>query len=90
VSLGVVTFGCGHPATVAECEQIVGRIASLEIQKRARDYSQDELAREVEQVKQTLKESTMRDCVGKRITDRALECVRTAKTSEEIVDECFD
>jgi hypothetical protein len=88
--VGVVMFGCGHPATVAECEQIVERIASLEIQKRARDYSKNELEQEVEQVKQTLKESTMRDCVGKRITDRALECVRTAKTSEEIVDECFD
>ena len=81
--------GCGHPATVEECEYIVERIARLEIEKRNPDNPKL-VASEVEKTKAAVRESTMNECVGRRITDGALECVKNAKSSEEIVDGCFD
>jgi hypothetical protein len=87
--LGVLVAGCGRPATLEDCEFIVERIAHLEIETR--NPGHPELVREeVESTKQAIRESTMSQCVGRRITDGALECVRNAKTSQEIVDECFD
>ena len=87
--LAIALCGCGHPATVEECEFIVQRIATLELQKRNQD-SPEVVAAEVDRTKQVLRESTMRDCVGKRITEGAMTCVRNAKTSQEIVEDCFD
>ncbi len=83
-----LAFGCGYPATVEECEEIVERIARLELEKRKVDPS--EVAAEIESTKKAVRESTMKECVGKRITKQAMECVRRAKTSQEIVDACFD
>lgn len=85
----VLCVACGHPASVAECDEIVDRIARLELEKRYPD-NKDAVEQEVEATKQSLKDSTMKDCVGKRITASAMECVRTAKSSKEIIDDCFD
>lgn len=87
LSLGV--SGCGHPATEADCDEIVERIARLELE---REYPNDPklVAEEISRAKESLKQTTMKDCVGKRITDKALQCVRTAKTSKDIVERCFD
>jgi hypothetical protein len=80
--------GCGHPATVSECDEIVERIARLELEQRT---SNPEAVRdEVESTKESLRQTTMKDCVGKRITNHAMQCVRQAKTSKEIVEHCFD
>ena len=80
---------CGHPATEAECDEIVERVARLELEKRFPGNPQA-VEDEIEETKQSLKTSTMKDCVGKRITARAMKCVRQAKTSKEIIDDCFD
>jgi hypothetical protein len=32
----------------------------------------------------------MKDCVGRRITNKAMRCVREAKNSKHIVEDCFD
>ena len=87
--LGVVLASCGHPATVEECEFIVERITRLELEKRNPGQPKV-VAEEVKKTKEAVRESTMNDCVGKRITDSALECVRSAKTPEEVVEGCFD
>ena len=79
--------GCGHPASVAECEQIVERIARLELEKRGLDPKA--VADEIESTKQAMRDRTMKECVGRRITERALSCVRDAKRSDQI-EECFD
>ncbi len=80
--------GCGHPASVEECEEIVARIAELELEKRK--VHPDEVKAEIESTKKAVRESTMKECVGKRITERAMKCVRNAKSSQEIVDDCFE
>ncbi len=62
---------------------------SCEIQLRAQDVTEPEL------VKQRTAEAfaekggpLLKDCVGRRITDGALECVRQANTIEQF-DDCF-
>ena len=81
--------GCGHKASVAECEEIVERIARLELEKR-NPNNQPAVEEEIESTKKSLRDTTMKDCVGKRITASAMKCVRNAKTSKEIVEDCFD
>lgn len=81
--------GCGHKASVEECNEIVERIARLELEKRLPNDPAG-VEQQVEEMKQELRETTMKDCVGKRITARAMQCVRDAKTSKEIVETCFD
>jgi hypothetical protein len=89
VLIGVVLLGCGHPATAEECDLIVERIARLELEKRNAGDA-EAIEAEVERTKQAVRDSTVKECIGKRITDGAMECVRNAKTPEEIVDDCFD
>lgn len=82
--------GCGHPATVQECEEIVERVARLELEETLGKSNERAIAREIQATKQALQESTLKDCVGKRITDDALECIRQAESAQQAVEDCFD
>lgn len=86
--LGPALVACGHPATERECEEIVERIAYLELSKL---YSgaPEELKSRTEETKRELRSSMLKECVGKRITDQAMTCVRNAKTSDVILDDCL-
>jgi hypothetical protein len=86
-AIGVV--GCGHPATDKECQEIVERIATLELEKATGNNDPKSVGSQVDETKKALAPNTLKDCVGKRITERAMQCVRSAKTSQEIVDDCF-
>jgi hypothetical protein len=89
--LPALTFlwGCGHPATDKECQEIVERIATLELEKAGAPIDAKSVGAQIDETKKALAANTLKDCVGKRITERAMQCVRTAKTSAEIVDDCF-
>lgn len=88
-SVALACTGCGHPATVEECEEIVEKIARLELEKKQSENAQA-IADEIDATKKSLRDSTMKDCVGKRITKSAMECVRNAKTSKQITESCFN
>jgi small lipoprotein (TIGR04454 family) len=88
LALAPLIAGCGHPATVEECDEIVERIARLELEQRTSNA--EAIKEEIESTKESLKQTTMKDCVGKRITTHAMQCVRKAKTSKEIIERCFD
>jgi hypothetical protein len=92
LALLLVAAGCGHRASGEECERIVSRIAELELERQPGAHRQSPAERkaEVEATKRSLRDSTLKDCVGRRVTDRAMRCVERARTSQEIVDECFD
>lgn len=80
---------CGRPATEAECDEIVARITELELgESKVSDKA--EVEKQVAETKQAFKAKTKEQCVGKRVTERALACVRAAKTAEEIVNECLN
>lgn len=82
-------FGCGHPASSQECQEIVERIATLELEKTAGSNDPKSVGAQVDETKKALAANTLKDCVGKRITERAMQCVRGAKNSQQIVDDCF-
>ncbi len=90
LSLGLgLLAGCGHPASDKECQEIVERIATLEIEKSAGTSDSKTVGEQVDETKKALATNTLKDCVGKRITERAMACVRSAKSSQQIVDDCF-
>jgi small lipoprotein (TIGR04454 family) len=87
LAISWLLVACGHPATVAECEEIVDTVVRLEL--RAADASVP-VAEEVRAAKLTMKDDIMKRCVGRRITDGAMQCIRSAKTAEEVETTCFD
>jgi hypothetical protein len=78
---------CGRPATEAECKEILHRTAALEMKGRL--GNKDLIEQEITVIAESMREQMMKKCVGKRITDDALKCVRSAKTAEELAEECF-
>ncbi len=84
--------GCGHPASEAECEVIVDRIVELEL-KAQKVTDPTEIAKRRSEslgiVGDRGRAEVLQGCVGKRITDRALVCVREADNASEITDRCL-
>jgi hypothetical protein len=86
VALGFCA-GCGHPASEQECEEIVERVARLELQQA--HATTDTVASEVKLAKESFKKDMSRRCVGRRVTQAAMNCVRQAKSADQIEKECF-
>lgn len=85
-SLGLV--GCGRPATEDDCTLILRRAARLELESRL-ENSQSLVESEIKQIEESMRSQMMKQCVGKRITESALTCVKHAKTSKQLFDECL-
>jgi hypothetical protein len=84
----LAVVGCGHPATRAECDELFTRTAQIELDaQRIKDPNLVE--RRLEEARAQSGEAFAKDCVNKRITKGALECVRKASTSEQF-DKCLD
>jgi hypothetical protein len=83
----VAVLGCGREATVEDCDRIVKRITELELGSTVHG---EELGSEIAQAQRSLHDQALSRCVGKRITQRALDCVAQATTADQIVNQCFD
>ncbi len=89
ILLGALTLlGCGRPATPEECEEIVAKVTELEVRSRLQ-ASDAAIQAQVQSTKQAMRDAMMKDCVGQRITEHALQCVRNA-TSADQVKKCFE
>jgi len=89
LACGALTFGalgCGRKATVEDCEQIVKRIVELELKSVV---PEQEMTSEVVEAQKTFKDRALSECVGRRITDKSLACVASAKNTATIIDDCF-
>lgn len=78
--------GCGRKATRADCEAVVDR--NVEVKLKAEGINDQAV---VEKRKEELRTSLREDidkCVGKRVTDGMLACVKGAETAEQI-DKCL-
>jgi hypothetical protein len=84
-----LTLGCGHPATEQECQEIADRVTKLELQSSAVGRDPDTAKEQLERTRNWVKESQLKECVGRRITDAAMQCVRTATKAQDITDRCF-
>lgn len=85
----MLLFGCGRKATVEDCERIVVRMAELEL---AANHVSDPalVSAQVAATKASFRERTLKECVGRQISDSAMECIGRAKTTDEILGECLD
>ncbi|HEX4515851.1 MAG TPA: hypothetical protein VGH87_18535 [Polyangiaceae bacterium] len=76
-------LGCGRHATQADCEVILDRMVVVKLkQKNITDPAS------VQKMQAELRkdsESDFPSCVGRRITDSAMECIKKAETQEAIV-----
>jgi hypothetical protein len=78
--------GCGRKATRADCELVVDR--NIEVKLRADGVTDpDVIQKRKDELRGSLKDDIDR-CVGKRVTDSMMACVRTAETAEQI-DKCL-
>lgn len=83
-----VVSGCGHPASREECEAIF--IRSAEIELRAQNVTDPKVIEErTAAVREARGKELIDRCVGRRITEAALTCVRGATTPEQ-VDRCLE
>ena len=79
-------IGCGRKATRVDCELVVDK--NVEVKLRADGMTDPPL---VQKRKDELRASLRDDidkCVGKRVTDGMLACVKRAETAEQI-DKCL-
>jgi hypothetical protein len=84
---GLTLLACGHPASGAECDELFAKTA--EIALRAQNISDRKaVADRIAAARAAEGEAFTQQCLGKRITDHALACVRRALTAEQF-DRCL-
>jgi hypothetical protein len=83
----LILSSCGRKATVEDCQRIVKRITELELKNVV---PEQQIGSEVSEAQQTFRQRALSDCVGRRISEKALACVENATTAAAIIDECFD
>lgn len=89
--LSILLFlpGCGRPATLQECEEIANQVATLEYEAASKTNTPPQ-PDQIQTIRARVHDAMMKGCVGKRITQRALQCVRAAKSADTIQKDCFD
>lgn len=78
----VLLLGCGRPATEADCQLIIDR--NVEVQMKAMKLEDRDLIAKKQQELRTAMKDELKDCVGRRVTDSMMRCVKSADTAEEI------
>jgi hypothetical protein len=84
--LALVLTGCWRKATEADCSAIVDRDVELQMRKMA-ITDETAIAKKQQEIRSQFSES-MKGCVGRRITDGMMKCVKDAQTVEAI-DQCM-
>ncbi|HEX7600542.1 MAG TPA: hypothetical protein VF316_03010 [Polyangiaceae bacterium] len=75
---------CGRKATEADCQIIVDQTVAVKLkEKNVTDPAA--VTKMQEELRSEVKGDVMDGCVGKRISDSALACIKSAQTQEEIV-----
>ena len=73
---------CGRKATEGDCQLIVDR--SVELQMKEMEKSErDAIEKRQQQLRKEL-EGEMKDCVGRRVTEKMMACVRAAQSSADL------
>jgi len=80
--------GCGRPATKADCDEIFDKSAQIEL-KLQNVTDPAEVKKRTDAVRTARGEEILKKCIGRRVTEKALACVRNATTAEQ-VDRCLD
>lgn len=87
VAFGVLlSAGCSHPATEAECEIIFRKTAELTLRERTQDAAVIE--ERIEAYRRTHGEKVIGQCLGRALSKNALACIEKAN-SESQVNDCL-
>ena len=84
----VALVACGRPATKADCDEILDKSAMIEL-KAQNVTDVVEVKKRTEAVRAAQGDQLLAKCVGRRVTDKAMACVRGAATADQ-VDRCLD
>ena len=82
----VVLAGCGRPATQQDCELIIDRNVELQM-KQMQITDQTSIDKRKAEIRASMGDQ-LKGCVGKRVTDKMMTCVKTAQSADEI-DQCL-
>jgi hypothetical protein len=82
----VALAGCGRKATREDCEAVVDR--NVELQLKALGVTDPAtVAKRRDEMRGSMKDDIDK-CVGKRVTDAMMACVKSAETADKI-DKCL-
>jgi hypothetical protein len=85
MGIGVLA-GCGRKATEADCSAIVDR--NVEVQMKKMNITDaTAITKKQQDIRGQFSES-LKGCVGRRITDNMMQCVKNADTVDAI-DQCM-
>ncbi len=83
LALLLAVTSCGHKASETDCQLIVDRM--IEVQLDAQKVTDpDERKRQKDIMTNRTTGVDMKDCIGRRLTDGMLACVKTSKTQDDI------
>lgn len=86
--LAALLAGCGHPASQEECETIFNQSAKMELASQ-NITDPKVMAERLEAARAATGEQLVNACLGKRITDDDMRCVREAKDVKAL-DACLE
>jgi len=80
----LLAAACGQrKATEADCQLIVDRL--VEVEMRAMNTTDaDTILRKQESIRGGMKEE-MKDCVGRAVSNRMMDCVKKAESTEKVM-----
>lgn len=78
--------GCGRKATRQDCELVVDRNVELQL-KQMGVADPSTVAKRTEEMRASMRDDIDK-CVGKRVTEGMMACVKTAQSAEAI-DKCL-
>ena len=81
--VSLATLSCGRRATQADCEVILDRMVVVKL--RQKNITDAESVSKMQAELRKDAESDFPSCVGRRISDSALTCIKKAETQEAIV-----
>jgi hypothetical protein len=74
---------CGRKATAEDCQLIVDRLIEVEMHSM-KTTDEGVIEKKQEAIRGTMKDE-LKDCVGRRVSDSMLACVKKATATEEIL-----
>jgi hypothetical protein len=83
----ILTLGCGRKATEADCQLIVDRNVEVTMRAMSNQPDQAAITKKQEELRAEMKDG-LKDCVGRRVTDSMIDCVKNAK-SQDAINACI-
>jgi len=74
--------GCGRKATEADCQLIVDQ--NVAVQMKAMSITDPAAIQKKQEDLRAELQGEMKDCIGRRVTDSMMACVKNAQTTDEI------